>query len=103
MIADWRTKFGLPDLSFFYVSLAAFADHRFAYLRSAQDAALALPRVGRALAIDLGDPSSPEGSIHPRRKQEESDGVSHLQHASFSTTSAAGWLPTVHHSHPFSR
>ena len=70
MIADWRTKFGLPDLSFFYVSLAAFADHRFAYLRSAQDAALALPRVGRALAIDLGDPSSPEGSIHPRRKQE---------------------------------
>ena len=55
MIADWRVQFGLPDLSFFYVSLAASHDSRFAYLRSAQDAALHLPRVGRALAIDLGD------------------------------------------------
>ena len=70
MIADWRAKFDLPDLSFFYVSLAAYHDNRFAELRSAQDAALQLPRVGRALAIDIGDPSSPEGSIHPRRKQE---------------------------------
>jgi len=33
-------------------------------------AALKLPNVGYAVAIDLGDPKSPFGSIHPRRKQE---------------------------------
>ena len=69
MIADWRAKFGLPDLSFFYVQLAGYHDD-YSRIRAAQDAALRLPLVGRALAIDLSDPSSPEGSIHPRRKQE---------------------------------
>ena len=29
-----------------------------------------MTNVGYAVAIDLGDKSSPEGSIHPRRKQE---------------------------------
>ena len=33
-------------------------------------AALKLKKVGYAVAIDLGDPTSPQGSIHPRRKQE---------------------------------
>jgi hypothetical protein len=69
MITDWRLKFGLPQLSFFYVQLAAYgADY--SLIRAAQDAALWLPMVGRAIAIDLGDPTSPAGSIHPRRKQE---------------------------------
>ena len=31
-------------------------------------AALKLSNVGYAVAIDLGDPTSPEGSIHLRRK-----------------------------------
>jgi hypothetical protein len=32
--------------------------------------ALQLPRVGYSVAVDIGDLSSPMGSIHPRRKQE---------------------------------
>ena len=49
MIADWRLKFGLPDLSFFYVQLAAFRQD-YSLIRAAQDAALQLPLVGRAAA-----------------------------------------------------
>jgi sialate O-acetylesterase len=71
MITDWRQKFELPDLSFVYVQLAGFSPGKtWAYVRAAQDAALQLPRVGMAAAIDIGDPDSPSGAIHPRRKQE---------------------------------
>jgi len=69
MIADWRKKFDLPNLSFFFVQLAAYGQD-YAEIRNAQMAALKLPQTGYAAAIDLGDPSSPLGSIHPRRKQE---------------------------------
>ena len=69
MIADWRKKFDLPNLSFFFVQLAGFTSN-YALIREAQMAALALPNVGYAVAIDIGDPTSPEGNIHPRRKQE---------------------------------
>ena len=51
------------------VQLAAFHDD-YAQIRAAQAAALALPRTADAVAIDLGDPTSPYNSIHPRRKQE---------------------------------
>lgn len=30
--------------------------------------ALKLNKTGYAVAIDIGDPTSPHGSIHPRRK-----------------------------------
>ena len=71
MIADWRIKFDLPNLSFVYVELAAYAPgETWPFLRAAQQAALQLPRVGMATAIDLADESSPAGAIHPRRKQE---------------------------------
>jgi len=72
MITDWRSKFDLPDLSFFFVQLAAFGEtgNDWAEFRAAQLAATQLPKVGYATAIDIGDPSSPQGSIHPRRKQE---------------------------------
>jgi len=69
MIVDWRKKFQLPDLSFFFVQLAAYSQD-YSEIRAAQMAALQLPKTGYAVAIDLGDPSSPQGSIHPRRKQE---------------------------------
>lgn len=48
--------------------LAYSADY--SLIREAQMAALKLDNVGYALAIDIGDPTSPEGNIHPRRKQE---------------------------------
>ena len=71
MIADWRAKFGLPDMSFFFVQLAPYWPRRdFTAVRNAQMAALKLPKTGYAVAIDLGDPHSPDSPIHPRRKQE---------------------------------
>ena len=66
MIADWRKKFELPNLSFFFVQLAAF-ESDYSTIRQAQMAALKLPNTGFAVAIDIGDPSSPYGSIHPVR------------------------------------
>jgi sialate O-acetylesterase len=68
MISDWRKKMGL-SLPFYFVQLAAFSQD-YAEIREAQMAALNLHDVGYAVAIDLGDPQSPFGSIHPRRKQE---------------------------------
>lgn len=68
MIADWRRKMDLA-LPFLFVQLAAYSSD-YSLIREAQMAALKLPRVGYALAIDIGDPTSPEGNIHPRRKQE---------------------------------
>lgn len=70
MITDWRRKFNLPNLSFFYVELAAYRREDYKLIRSAQGAALKLDQVGYVTAIDLGDPTSPQGPIHPRRKQE---------------------------------
>lgn len=71
MITDWRNKFDLPDLSFFFVQLAAYHNRdTWPNFRAAQLAATQLPKVGFATAIDIGDPSSPHESIHPRRKQE---------------------------------
>ena len=69
MIADWRAKFGLPYLKFAYVELAGYSQD-YSRIRAAQAAALSLPGVGLATAIDIGDPTSPYGNIHPRRKQE---------------------------------
>ena len=71
MIADWRMKFKLPELSFLFVQLAAeLCCGDYSIIRQAQLAALKLPRTGFATAIDLGDPTGPFGDIHPRRKQE---------------------------------
>jgi sialate O-acetylesterase len=71
MISDWRNKFNLPELSFFFVQLAGYPQpNHFENIRAAQMAAKQLPQVGYATAIDLGDPSSTSGAIHPRRKQE---------------------------------
>ncbi|KAL3925697.1 MAG: hypothetical protein SGILL_000229 [Bacillariaceae sp.] len=69
MITDWRKKFSL-ELPFFFVQLAAFPTYDYSFIRAAQLAATQLPKVGFATAIDIGDPSSPAGSVHPRRKQE---------------------------------
>ena len=66
LVADWRVKFDLPDLFFNFVQLAAYGWHDYTHLRQAQLAALQLPNVGMATAIDLGDMKSPNGGIHPR-------------------------------------
>jgi hypothetical protein len=70
MIASWRARFQ-QELWFGFVQLAPFSPGPDGWedIRDAQLAALALPRVAFASAVDVGDPTSPEGPYHPRNKQ----------------------------------
>lgn len=70
MISDWRKKFNNPSAWFGFVQLAAWpggTGTTVADMRTAQLAALKLPLVGFASAVDLGDAP---GGIHPRDKQD---------------------------------
>ena len=74
MIRDWRASFEVGDFPFYIVQLANFlpvkkepGESQWAELREAQDyTTRALPNVGLALAIDIGDAAD----IHPRNKQD---------------------------------
>jgi sialate O-acetylesterase len=73
MIKDWRKNFNNPDLAFLYVQLANFMaakenpeESAWAELREAQNQALALPKVGMAVIIDIGDAND----IHPKNKKD---------------------------------
>jgi len=61
-----------PIFLFFFVQLAPWVatGDSIPQTRTAQLDALALPNVGFATAVDLGDISSPFGDIHPRDKQD---------------------------------
>jgi sialate O-acetylesterase len=71
LIRQWRADFG-TDLPFYFVQLANY-DRQFdktkvtwAYLREAQEEALALPNTGMVVTIDIGEVQD----VHPRNKQE---------------------------------
>ncbi|MFA6286212.1 MAG: sialate O-acetylesterase [Opitutaceae bacterium] len=71
LVLDWRRHWGQPDFAFHLVQLPNFQaakehqpDSNWARLRESQTAALALPHVGMAVTIDVGDP----GDIHPKNK-----------------------------------
>ena len=71
LILDWRAQWGAP-LPFLFVQLANYqavrpepAESAWAQLREAQAVALALPRTGRATAIDVGEADD----IPPHNKQ----------------------------------
>ena len=67
MIRDWRNLWNEGDFPFYYVQLASFGTPAdWADLREQQDMALLEPNTGRALAIDIGNPTD----IHPTNKQE---------------------------------
>ena len=67
MIDDWRAKMQ-PDLGFYFVQLAPYnGGGALPALRQAQTTSEGLLQ-RMALAIDLWDPSSPHGEIHPRGK-----------------------------------
>jgi sialate O-acetylesterase len=73
MIGDWRQAWGLGDFPFLFVQLANFmavkpdpGDSAWAELREAQRMALALPRTGMAVTIDIGEAND----IHPKNKQD---------------------------------
>jgi hypothetical protein len=82
MVHDWRAKWnggssvsipGRPSgpRPFAFVQLAPYLSSgvdNVALVRSAQAAALALPNVAMASAVDWGDMESPNGPIHPRWK-----------------------------------
>jgi len=73
MIENWRDEWGQGDFPFYYVQLADFRDEKpgpeesdWAELREAQTMSLkALPNVGQAVIIDLGE----SHDIHPKNKQ----------------------------------
>ncbi len=74
MISDWRTRWNQGDFTFLIVQLANFMDRGaapeesdWAALREAQTmTTTTLPKVGMALAIDIGEAKD----IHPKNKQE---------------------------------
>jgi len=71
MIQDWRRNWRI-DFGFYYVQLAPWLssnDVAEPDIRLAQLYANKIPKVGFATAMDLGDPTAPFGSIHPRNKQ----------------------------------
>ncbi|MFH0922273.1 MAG: sialate O-acetylesterase [Fibrobacterota bacterium] len=76
MISDWRAQWGQGDFPFLFVQLANYNNEHeqttvpdpstWAELREAQAMALSLPKVGMAVAIDIGEALD----IHPKNKQE---------------------------------
>ena len=75
MIQSWRNYFDSPNSFFGFVTLEPWQypppgiPGPLAEFRMAQMAALNLPNVGYASGVDIGDVSSPYGSIHPRAKR----------------------------------
>jgi sialate O-acetylesterase len=70
MIRDWRAHWPQGDFPFYFVQIQNFADRdaggrKWAALREAQTAALALPNTGMAVSIDVGEPDN----LHPTNKQ----------------------------------
>jgi len=81
MIADWRGKFDLPDLEFYFVQVSTgylpWGSTLSPDIREAQLSGLLLDGTTVIPSYDLGEPalgiksrSWPLGSLHPRRKQE---------------------------------
>jgi sialate O-acetylesterase len=76
LIRSWRREWGsqLGDFPFLWVQLPNYgtvdaappARSAWATMRESQTAALALPKTGQAVIIDIGEP----GDIHPRNKQD---------------------------------
>jgi len=72
LISDWRQKWD-RELPFYWVQLANFTaaadqpgDSTWAELREAQSMALATPKTGQAVIIDIGEARN----IHPKNKQD---------------------------------
>lgn len=76
LIKDWRSRWGLGDLPFYFCQLASHlpkknqpTESRIAELREAQSMTLALPNTGQAVLVDVGEAND----IHPRNKQAAGD------------------------------
>jgi sialate O-acetylesterase len=97
LIADWRAAFARPDLPFVMVQLAnAHApaaepgDSAWARVREGQAAALDLPGVGLACAVDLGDATL----VRPPNKQDVGARLAAAaRHAVYGDASVDGYGP----------
>eukprot|EP00211_Chloroparvula_japonica_P005316 CAMPEP_0119136526 /NCGR_PEP_ID=MMETSP1310-20130426/21606_1 /TAXON_ID=464262 /ORGANISM="Genus nov. species nov., Strain RCC2339" /LENGTH=811 /DNA_ID=CAMNT_0007127523 /DNA_START=185 /DNA_END=2620 /DNA_ORIENTATION=- len=69
LFQDWREKFG-QDFFVEVVQLAPLEGYDYQWLRQAQAAVQRLDGAVMVTAADLGDPTSPDGAIHPRSKDE---------------------------------
>lgn len=71
MIEMWRTYFNNPAAFFGFVELEPWigTNPTLAAFRVAQRDSLKLPNVGYAVGTDIGDPTGPFTSIHPRNKK----------------------------------
>ena len=69
MINQWRKDFDNAAAFFGFVEMEPWIGGPTPDFRPAQLAALALPYVGYGTAADCGDPTGPDGSIHPRNKK----------------------------------
>jgi len=75
LITAWREAFGSPGSFFGFVTMEPWfypppgAVSPLVEFRMAQLQALALPNVGYASGVDIGDSTGPFGSIHPRAKR----------------------------------
>jgi sialate O-acetylesterase len=68
LIQDWRRRWGLGDLPFYYVQIAPYrydASDAAAELRESQLLSLQVPNTGMVVTTDVGDPND----IHPANKQ----------------------------------
>ena len=81
LIRGWRARWKIGDFGFHFVQLAAqtstvYPNYDWNHLRLEQATALPLPGInttdttGMGISYDLGDPTSPFGSVHPRNKTE---------------------------------
>lgn len=74
LVADWRTRWGQPDLPFAWVQLPCFRAAQQApsetsgwvLVQDGMRRALDIPHSGMAITVDLGEPQD----IHPRNKQD---------------------------------
>ena len=74
LIESWRAYFKNPTAFFGFVEMEPWLQLNrsgapLAAFRVAQRASLSLPNVGYAAGTDLGDPTGPFTSIHPRNKK----------------------------------
>jgi len=97
MIRQWRRAWGTRDVPFIYAQLPNHGlrrktpgRSRWAELREAQVAALALPKTAMAVTIDLGHPTR----IQPPDRKAFALGLARLAEAAVYSRSAPAWGPT---------
>lgn len=78
VITSWRKQWGLADLPFYFVQLAALDNNsNRPEVREAQAKALKVPNTAMAVTIDIGDKTD----VHPHNKQDLGDRLARIARA----------------------